>query len=220
MYSFIPKCRAITEKLLSHPLSNLFSHPIDPEIDQAPNYLQIIKNPMDLGTIHKRIEDGTYKSVNHWISDVNLVWSNSILYNTEASYIALATHYLQDIFQKELARNGLANYSSWLQICQHYQSSIGKQIKESSPSSLNKYYSKMDYSTPISVTQNANEIADVGVLSNSTEVLQVLQILSQNGYIPDTKKEELNIDVKDLPPQAVSALYGYLKDSKRLRKYK
>ena len=40
---------------------DLFSRPVDPEIDGCPNYLSVIDQPMDLGTIRSRAEANFYR---------------------------------------------------------------------------------------------------------------------------------------------------------------
>ena len=212
MSNFNEKCYRITQILLDHPVSKLFSHRIDEIIDQAPGYYEIIKNPMDLGTIMEKVENGMYKNMKEWISDVNLVWSNSILYNTENSYIAIAAHHLQDIFKKELIRSGGSSPSEWMTMCNRYYLEIKKQM-QSSPKPLKDFYAAQDFSIP-TIKPNMREISDLGQFTNRLEVLQVLQILTMYGYKPDTKREELTIDVKDIPEEALPILHAYIKEGR------
>ena len=212
MSNFNEKCYKITQKLLDHPISNIFSHRIDEIIDQAPGYYDIIKNPMDLGTIMEKVENGMYKNMKEWISDVNLVFSNSILYNTEHSYIAIAAHHLEDVFKKELVRSGGSAPIDWVNTCNRYYLEIKKQMQQS-PAPLSNLYSTKDFSTP-TIKPNLRELADLGQFSNRLEVLQVLQILTMYGYKPDTKREELTIDVKDIPEEALPVLHAYIKEGK------
>ncbi|GMF13474.1 unnamed protein product [Phytophthora lilii] len=53
---------------------DLFSRPVDPELDGCPNYLSVINHPMDLGTIRSRVESSFYR-------DVELVWQNCRKFN-------------------------------------------------------------------------------------------------------------------------------------------
>lgn len=54
---------------------------MDPKLDQAPDYLDVIKKPMDLGTIESNLKKGRYRSGAEFEADVNLVWSNCFKYN-------------------------------------------------------------------------------------------------------------------------------------------
>ena len=45
------KCLHVLRKLKENKLANLFLKPVDPQKEGIPNYLEVIKKPMDLGTI-------------------------------------------------------------------------------------------------------------------------------------------------------------------------
>ena len=49
------------------------------------DYPQIIKRPMDLGTVKKKITDRKYKSIQEACEDVRLVWTNCMTYNADGS---------------------------------------------------------------------------------------------------------------------------------------
>jgi hypothetical protein len=56
----ISECEKIVKILLKDPDGDAFANPVNPEKDKVPDYLMIIKEPMDLGTILKRIRSGWY----------------------------------------------------------------------------------------------------------------------------------------------------------------
>ena len=74
-------CKEVTRKLFEHPLAKAFIRPVNPELDRAFDYFNIIKHPMDLGTIKKKLENGEYQNTTDWMSDIKLVWDNAKLYN-------------------------------------------------------------------------------------------------------------------------------------------
>lgn len=47
------------------------------------DYYDIVKNPMDLGTMYKRLREGFYTSKAHFLADLELIYSNCFLYNTD-----------------------------------------------------------------------------------------------------------------------------------------
>ena len=51
------------------------------------DYPDVVKHPMDLGTVIKRIESDAYSSREEIASDVRLVWSNCKTYNREGSEV-------------------------------------------------------------------------------------------------------------------------------------
>ncbi|KAK6194536.1 hypothetical protein SNE40_000155 [Patella caerulea] len=60
-----------------------FTQPVDP-VD-APDYYNIIKTPMDFGTIKKKLESGVYKEFEDFHADMTLVKDNCFLYNPPTS---------------------------------------------------------------------------------------------------------------------------------------
>ncbi|KAH1573246.1 hypothetical protein KXX17_009169 [Aspergillus fumigatus] len=52
----------------------------------APDYYTIIKHPMDLGTMTKKLKALQYKSKQEFVDDLNLIWSNCFKYNTNPEH--------------------------------------------------------------------------------------------------------------------------------------
>lgn len=52
-----------------------------------PDYNNIIKKPMDFGTIKKKLQFNLYSSPYEFKEDVDLVFNNCLLYNGVNSYI-------------------------------------------------------------------------------------------------------------------------------------
>ncbi|KAF3910879.1 hypothetical protein ABW20_dc0106924 [Dactylellina cionopaga] len=53
---------------------------------EAPDYFNIIKTPMDLGTVMKKLKQLAYKSKREFIEDVNLIWANCLQYNADPKH--------------------------------------------------------------------------------------------------------------------------------------
>ncbi len=53
-----------------------FPHPI-----QVPDYLDVIKHPMDFSTMRKKVESHQYSSLNEFEGDFYHVWHNATIYN-------------------------------------------------------------------------------------------------------------------------------------------
>ena len=50
----------------------------------APDYYNIIRRPMDLGTVQRNLKTGTYfKSKAHFLEEINLIWDNCLSYNID-----------------------------------------------------------------------------------------------------------------------------------------
>lgn len=56
---------------------------------EAPGYYNIIKNPMDLGTMSKKIH--LYRELDEFVADLDLIINNCLTYNTAEYYIECAS---------------------------------------------------------------------------------------------------------------------------------
>jgi hypothetical protein len=56
---------------------------VDPDRDGAPDYFTIIKEPMALEEVKRKLVGNEYDSVQTWERDVNLIWTNAKTYNGE-----------------------------------------------------------------------------------------------------------------------------------------
>lgn len=62
-----------------------FLEPVDWRGLELYDYPTIIKKPMDLGTIKRKLERNQYKSAAYCVADVRRVWNNCMTYNTVGS---------------------------------------------------------------------------------------------------------------------------------------
>lgn len=46
----------------------------------------VIKHPMDLGTVMKKLKQHAYKSKKEFVDDLNLIWANCLKYNADPSH--------------------------------------------------------------------------------------------------------------------------------------
>ena len=69
------------------PESLPFKQPVDPQALGIPDYFDIIKRPMDLSTIKKKLEGGAYADPWEYVDDVWLMFDNAWLYNRKTSRV-------------------------------------------------------------------------------------------------------------------------------------
>jgi len=65
-----------------------FLYPVDYKGLGLDDYPLIIKNPMDISTVKRRIKQAKYVSLSEVITDLNLIWENCRLYNMVGSVYA------------------------------------------------------------------------------------------------------------------------------------
>ncbi|PLW33747.1 hypothetical protein PCASD_12510 [Puccinia coronata f. sp. avenae] len=75
--------------LASHPLSQPFRKPVDPIRESAPDYFNIIHNPMDFKTMGIKLEMGQYPNREAFKDDVNLIFNNCKTYNLPDSSLVV-----------------------------------------------------------------------------------------------------------------------------------
>ncbi|TMW68693.1 hypothetical protein Poli38472_006161 [Pythium oligandrum] len=100
-------CEIVRQTLYMQNNSVPFNAPVDTKLKGLEDYPQIIKRPMDLGTIKQNLDAGVYEGPNGheaFASDVRLIWDNAVLYNGEESDVGRAALGLSDIFEQDYQR--------------------------------------------------------------------------------------------------------------------
>ena len=63
-----------------------FSEPVDPVALGIPTYFQIIKEPMDLRTLHRRMEANEVKSPEEFARLCRLIFENAVMFNVDPTH--------------------------------------------------------------------------------------------------------------------------------------
>lgn len=129
------KCLELTNKMLHKDLCRPFRNKVDPENDGAPDYYDVIKNPMDLTTVRKKLVAGEYKSIALWSEDVKLIFKNARSYNDEGSLIDLISQELEQWFARKMAQMPHNKEEEWMLSLRKY-SSVLSRLSNHPPSSI------------------------------------------------------------------------------------
>jgi hypothetical protein len=62
-----------------------FREPVDWQALGLFDYPQVVKKPMDLGLIKKKLNEGKYKTIHDAADDIRLIWKNCLAYNADGS---------------------------------------------------------------------------------------------------------------------------------------
>uniref|UniRef100_A0A8C5I375 ATPase family AAA domain-containing protein 2 n=1 Tax=Gouania willdenowi TaxID=441366 RepID=A0A8C5I375_GOUWI len=73
--------RDVTKRLATDKRFNIFSKPVD--IDEVSDYLEVIRQPMDLSTVMTKIDTYQYLTVKDFLTDIDLICSNALEYNPD-----------------------------------------------------------------------------------------------------------------------------------------
>lgn len=83
----LPKyLQKILDELKKEPHAQIFLNKVNKK--DAPNYYEIVKNPMDLGTMEKKLM--VYGNLLDFKADLDLIWNNCLQYNTAEYFINCA----------------------------------------------------------------------------------------------------------------------------------
>ncbi|XP_056254447.1 ATPase family AAA domain-containing protein 2-like isoform X1 [Seriola aureovittata] len=74
--------RNVTERLALDRRFKAFTKPVD--IEEVPDYLIVIRKPMDLSTLLTNIDEHKYVTVSEFMSDTDLIWQNALEYNPDS----------------------------------------------------------------------------------------------------------------------------------------
>ncbi|MBN3326345.1 ATD2B protein, partial [Atractosteus spatula] len=74
--------RDVTKRLATDKRFSIFSKPVDIE-EVVSDYLEVIRQPMDLSTIMTKIDTYKYLTVKDFLADVDLICSNALEYNPD-----------------------------------------------------------------------------------------------------------------------------------------
>ena len=92
-------CRDTLTKVRKHKYAWVFGKPVDPVALHIPDYFDIIKEPMDFGTIKERLDKKQYATAGDFAYDMRLVFDNCALYNTADSDAGLMGNVLRQEFE-------------------------------------------------------------------------------------------------------------------------
>ncbi|XP_023855159.1 bromodomain testis-specific protein-like isoform X4 [Salvelinus sp. IW2-2015] len=95
--------KVVVKALWRHNFSWPFRTPVDAVGLHIPDYYTIIKTPMDLSTIKKRLQNNYYWKAMECIEDFNKLFTNCYVYNRPGDDIVLMAQALEKIFLQRVA---------------------------------------------------------------------------------------------------------------------
>ncbi|KAE9256110.1 hypothetical protein PF002_g2036 [Phytophthora fragariae] len=138
-------CLAFVNRLLKEEASDLFSRPVDPELDGCPNYLSVIDHPMDLGTIRSRVEASFYRKWELFKKDVELVWQNCRTFNAPDTMVVQFADLLSQLSRSmcnAAEKNGVIRMKDKGSGGDESEGSLSDASKAESHSSVNKAWTE------------------------------------------------------------------------------
>ncbi|XP_041760378.1 bromodomain-containing protein 3 isoform X1 [Coregonus clupeaformis] len=100
-------CDVILKEMLSKKYAAYawpFYKPVDAEALELHDYHEIIKHPMDLSTVKKKMDSRDYQDAQSFATDVRLMFSNCYKYNPPDHEVVAMARKLQDVFEMRFAK--------------------------------------------------------------------------------------------------------------------
>nr|BAG69474.1 bromodomain-containing protein 2 precursor [Gallus gallus] len=96
--------KVVMKALWKHQFAWPFRQPVDAVKLGLPDYHKIIKLPMDMGTIKRRLENNYYWGAAECMQDFNTMFTNCYIYNKPTDDIVLMAQTLEKIFLQKVAQ--------------------------------------------------------------------------------------------------------------------
>ncbi|KAL4623342.1 bromodomain-containing protein 3 isoform X4 [Arapaima gigas] len=100
-------CDSILKEMLSKKHAAYawpFYKPVDAEALELHDYHEIIKHPMDLSTVKKKMDSREYQDAQSFAADIRLMFSNCYKYNPPDHEVVAMARKLQDVFEMRFAK--------------------------------------------------------------------------------------------------------------------
>lgn len=96
-------CSNLLQRLMKHKHGWVFNEPVNARLLGLHDYHDIIKHPMDLGTVKSRLAHFSYKSPREFAEDVRLTFHNAKTYNPMGHDVHIMAEQLSTIFEERWA---------------------------------------------------------------------------------------------------------------------
>ena len=206
------KCLKILSLLKKHQFSFPFLKPVDPLALQVPDYFDIVKEPMDLGTVERNLRNGLYGMPSQFSSDVRKIWNNSFLYNAKGSDIYHMTITMSNYFEK-LFSEVESNTGSETYIELHKKvEKLTKEIKElhtKNPNPNAKQHKTVNQMNEKPMTLQEKRNLGQNIRNLPAQYLRGVWEIVNDGVL-NQHKEELEFDIDTLPAKKCRDLERYV----------
>lgn len=96
-------CGNLLQRLMKHKHGWVFNEPVNAKLLGLHDYHDIIKQPMDLGTVKSRLAQNFYKSPREFAEDVRLTFRNAMTYNPKGQDVHVMAEQLSNVFEERWA---------------------------------------------------------------------------------------------------------------------
>jgi hypothetical protein len=101
---WVEHAHSLLKRAQKHSKGRCFVEPVDPEELGIPDYFDVIKQPMDFGTVAKKLTGNEYASQDDYAADMRLIFDNAFTYNQENDEVWRAAKTMSNFFEENWAK--------------------------------------------------------------------------------------------------------------------
>ncbi|XP_059657315.1 transcription factor GTE10-like [Cornus florida] len=180
------QCETLLNRLMSHQFGWVFNTPVDVVKLNIPDYFNVIKNPMDLGTVKSKLITGKYLSPLDFAADVRLTFSNAMTYNPPGNDVHIMADTLRKFFEVR-----------WKPLEKKLPATIEAQVPSRSTSHIQ---------TERATQMPPSKKKKVASVYNKVKAEPVKQVMS------DSEKHKLSTELEDLLAELPENIIDFLKE--------
>jgi hypothetical protein len=91
----------VLDRITKNRISEPFRNPVT--LDEAPDYFDVIRNPMDLATIRTKVLQGLIKNRLDFVNHINLIFENAFAYNEPGTGMWKMTESVKEFAHKVIS---------------------------------------------------------------------------------------------------------------------
>jgi len=201
------KLLAVLRKLQRHPMSDPFLQPVDTKA--VTDYLDLVKEPMDLSTVESRLFSGKYSSAHEFSTDIRKIWSNAFTYNPPESDVYQASSQLSAFFESLFTGHEsliLSQKGNVFEGLYKQLEALKKEIKD-----IKEPKSTKPSERPMTLQEKKNLGQNIRALP--PQYLRGLINIIKNSLPASIQGTELEIDLDTLPTKVCRDLEKYVQES-------
>jgi len=216
----------IIDKIICTPGSEYFLRPVDPIIDQAFNYFDIITQAIDLDTIRRNCLSKKYIEFNKFLDDFKLMVKNAMVFNAQTHVVHQAALQLSFVFAdllNTMLKNPEDMRKDWnkseaeSRIANAIDDLTRKRRERQRQADKSMHESVRNKNQPQKPTKRASQqdldmlITAISNLSSSA-LIGVYEILAKTEFEHD--KKSFDVDLSQLDDTVIESLKMYIESVK------
>ncbi|GAQ85915.1 Transcription initiation factor TFIID [Klebsormidium nitens] len=228
-------CLTILRQMMQHKWAWPFMEPVDAVAMNLPDYHEVIKKPMDLGTIKDKLDkkDGhSYRTPEEVAADVRLVFSNAMTYNQPGTDVHIMAEELNKKFNERwraLMEHKLAEEHARRKQedadFKNRESAIIAAAEETAAEKLaadaEKQAQELERELDALKQEAAEKCRDMTIEEKrelganlgklpSEKLQRVVDIIIADSPVEEEEEEDVEVDLDVLPPSTLWKLYRYV----------